>query len=144
MICVPSQLIVKKKTSPGFGLQNAKRHLKNKEKTDVRPISYPFNPDLDIIVVNGASSCGVGACILHKITDGTTNPIAHVLRDLLSPDKNYSQEEKEALGIIFAVSKFLSFIHGPYFMRQTDHKPLFTISGSEKGLPTHTANRLQR
>ena len=27
---------------------------------------------------------------------------------------------------------------------QTDHKPLISIFGSKKGLPTHTANRIQR
>lgn len=27
---------------------------------------------------------------------------------------------------------------------QTDHKPLLTIFGSKKGIPTHTANRLQQ
>ena len=29
-------------------------------------------------------------------------------------------------------------------MLQTDHKPLLTIFGSKKGLPSHTANRLQK
>ena len=33
------------------------------------------------------------------------------------------------------------FIH---FTLQSDHKPLLTIFGSKKGLPTHTAKRLQR
>ena len=27
---------------------------------------------------------------------------------------------------------------------QTDHRPLLSIYGSKKGIPTHTANRLQR
>ena len=65
--------------------------------------------------------------------DGTSKPIAHA-------EKNYSQIEKEALAIIFAVSKF----HHRHFILQTDHKPLLTIFGLQKGLPTHTANRLQR
>ena len=54
------------------------------------------------------------------------------------------QIEKEALRIIYAVSKFHCFIHGRHFTQQTDHKPLLTISASKKGLPIHTANRWQR
>ena len=35
-----------------------------------------YNPDLGIIVVSDTSLYGVGAEILHKITDGTTKQIA--------------------------------------------------------------------
>lgn len=35
-------------------------------------------------------------------------------------------------------------IYGRKFTLLTDHKPLLTIFGSKKGIPTHTANRLQR
>ena len=70
------------------------------------------NPDLDIIAASDASSYGIEASILHKMTDRTTKPIAHASRVLLIPEKNYSQIEKEALGIIFAVSNFNRFIHG--------------------------------
>ena len=76
--------------------------------------------------------------------DGSKKPIAYASRALLPAEKNYSQIEKEALGIIFAVTKFHRYLHGRKFLLQTDHKPLITIFGSKKGLPTHTANRLQR
>ena len=56
----------------------------------------------------------------------------------------YYQIEKEALGIIFAVTKFHRYLHGRQFIRQVDHKPLITIFGSKKGLPVYTANRLLR
>ena len=72
--------------------------------------------------------------------DGTKKPIAHASRTLLPAEKHYSQIEKDALGIIFAVTKF----HGRFFTLQTDHKPLITIFGSKKGLPIYTANRLLR
>ena len=103
-----------------------------------------FDPKLDLIVACDASSYGIGACILHKMPDGTNKPIAYASRTLLPSEKNYSQIEKEALGIIFAVTKFHRYLHGRHFLLQTDHKPLLTIFGSKKGLSTHTANRLQR
>ena len=35
-------------------------------------------------------------------------------------------------------------IYGRHFTLQTDHRPLVHIFGSKKGIPTYTANRLQR
>ncbi|PIO54818.1 integrase core domain protein, partial [Teladorsagia circumcincta] len=58
--------------------------------------------------------------------------------------KKYSQIEKEALAIVFAVQKFHRFVHGRHFTLRTDHKPLISIFGSRKGVPIYTANRLQR
>ena len=92
-------------------------------------------------MASDASLHGFGACIQHKMT---TQSMALASRALLPSEKNFSQIEKVALGIIFAISKFYRFILGRHFTLQTDHKLLLTISGSNKDLATHTANRLQR
>ena len=42
------------------------------------------------------------------------------------------------------LKNFIDFIYGRIFTLQTDYKPLLIIFGSKKGIPTHTANRLQR
>ncbi|KAK6763819.1 hypothetical protein RB195_024228 [Necator americanus] len=68
----------------------------------------------------------------------------HASRCLTQPQKNYSQIEKEALALIFAVEKFHRFIHGRHFTLRTDHKPLLAIFGSKKGVSVYKANRLQR
>ena len=68
--------------------------------------------------------------------------MTYASRSLLPTEKQYSQIEKEALGIIFAVTKFHRYLHGRRFILQTDHKPLITIFGFKKGLPVYTANRL--
>ena len=101
-----------------------------------------YDPTLDIIVASDASSYSIGACILHKLPDGSRKAVAHACRFLLPAEKQYSQIEKEDLGIIFAVTKFHRYLHGRRFILQTDHKPLITIFGSKKGLPVYTANRL--
>ena len=102
------------------------------------------DPKLENIVASDASSYGVGACILHKMPDGTKKPIAYASRTLLPAEKLNSQIEKKAWGIIFAVTKFHRYLHGRFFTQQTYHEPLITIFGSKKGLPIYTANRLQR
>ena len=103
-----------------------------------------FDPEKEIVLATDASDYGVGAALLHKYKDGTTKAIAHASRTLIAAEKNYSQIEKEALAIMFGIKKFNRFLHGRPFMLQTDHKPLLAIFGSKKGIPTHTANRLQR
>ncbi|KAH7705812.1 gag-pol polyprotein, partial [Aphelenchoides avenae] len=75
-----------------------------------------------------ASSHGLGATISHRFPDGKIKTIEHASRTLTPAERNYGQIEKEGLALIFA----------------TDHKPLLAIFGSKKGIPTYTANRLQR
>ncbi|XP_062716781.1 uncharacterized protein K02A2.6-like [Aedes albopictus] len=60
------------------------------------------------------------------------------------PKKRYGQVEKEGLALVFAVTKFHRMLLGRKFTLQTDHQPLLRIFGSKKGIPIHTANRLQR
>ena len=42
-----------------------------------------YNPDLDIIVASDTNLYGIGACILHKMPDGSNKPVAHMSRTLL-------------------------------------------------------------
>ncbi|XP_055633484.1 uncharacterized protein K02A2.6-like [Toxorhynchites rutilus septentrionalis] len=56
---------------------------------------------------------------------------------------NYGQVEKEALALIFAVTRFHKMLYGRNFLLQTDHQTLLKVFGSKKGIPVYTANRLQ-
>ncbi|XP_055522549.1 uncharacterized protein K02A2.6-like [Wyeomyia smithii] len=103
-----------------------------------------YNPKLGIIVSADASAFGLGARIAHKLPDGTVKAICHVSRSLTSAEGHYSQIEKEGLSLVFAVTRFHRMLFGRKFILETDHKPLLAIFGSKNGIPTYTANRLQR
>ena len=103
-----------------------------------------YDPKKELIVASDASDYDIGAVQLHKFEDGITKPTGHASRALLPAERNYSQIGKEGLAITYAVKKFHRFIYGRTFVLQTDYKPLLPIFGSKKGVPTHSANRLQR
>ena len=79
--------------------------------------------------------------------------ISHAARSLTVAEQKYSQIEKEALALIFAVTKFHRMLHGRPFTLCTDHKPLISVFGSKKVIQVfgskkviqvNTENRLQR
>ncbi|CAF4178451.1 unnamed protein product [Rotaria sordida] len=103
-----------------------------------------YDPALPLVMAADASNVGVGAVIFHRYPNGSEKVIAHASKTLTPTEKKYSQIEKEALALIFGVQKFDQFLRGRRFTLLTDHKPLLTIFGSKKGIPTTSANRLQR
>lgn len=82
-----------------------------------------YNPELPIKVANDASGKGIGAYICHTYPDKSEKVIAHASRTLTTAEKNYSQNEKEGLALIFAVKKFIgTFMEGNLFYTQiTNH-----------------------
>ena len=103
-----------------------------------------YDPTKSIIVAADASNYGLGACILHEYADGSIKTISHASRSLTPAEKSYSQIEKEALALVFAITKFHKMIFGRRFKLHTDHKPLLAIFGKKTDIALHQANRLQR
>lgn len=103
-----------------------------------------YNPDLPLILACDASPVGVGAVILHKMPDGSEKPITFASRMLTKAEKNYSQIEKEASGLVFGVMKFHEYLFARKFTLTTDHKPFLKIFGPKTGVPPLATARMQR
>jgi hypothetical protein len=103
-----------------------------------------YNTDLPVRLACDASPFGLGAVLSHVMPDGYERPIAFASRSLAKTEKNYAQIQKEALGIVWGVKKFHTYLYGRKFTLLTDHMPLTTIFNPEKSIPVTTAARLQR
>ena len=102
-----------------------------------------FDPSKEVILTCDASPYGLGAIISHVI-DGGDRPISCASRTLSPAEKKYSQLEKEALAVVWGVKKFHSYLYGRRFLINNDHKPLETLLGESKSLPTLASGRVQR
>ena len=76
--------------------------------------------------------------------NNTENPIPFTSRTLTTPEKKYSQLEKETLAIIFAVKKFHDYLYGQHFTLYSNHKPLPYILGESNQIPTPTSPHIQQ
>ena len=122
----------------------AKAFQETKDQVISAGVLTHYDPSLPITLAADASAYGVGAVISHVFSDNTERPIAFASRTLTTSEQNYAQLEKEALALIFGIQKFHRYLYGRKFTLITDHKPLTTILGPKKGIPSLAAARLQR
>ena len=117
---------------------------KLKSLLSAAPVLVHYDPQLPVTLACDASGTGVGAVPSHVMANGTEHPIAYASRSLTKAERNYSQLEREALGIVVGVTKFHQYIYGRHFTLITDNQPLAVILGPKRGIPPIAAMRLQR
>ena len=92
-------------------------------KPDV--LAYCRN-DCQTRVVTDASPTGLGA-VLTQCQNSIWRVIAYASRSLSDVERRYSQTEKEALAIVWAVERFNLYLFGMQFELESDHKPVECI-----------------
>ncbi|KAJ8885104.1 hypothetical protein PR048_011300 [Dryococelus australis] len=86
------------------------------------PVLTYFNPDDPITLSVHASKDALGAVLLQN-----NKPIAYASTTLTPTQCNYSQIEKELLGIAFDCTKFDHYLYSKVVNMETDHKPSFPL-----------------
>lgn len=111
-----------------------------KEALVSEPCLAYFKLGAPTVLISDASP--VGAVLLQTQSDGQNKPIAYASRSLTPTERRYSQIEREALGCVWAVEHFRTYLWGGKFTLQTDHKPLIYMFSPEKA--TLSPPRIQR
>lgn len=84
-----------------------------------------LDPEAKIQIFADASPYGLGAVLLQQ-RPGKSSPevLGFASRSLSPAEQNYSQIEREALGLVWACERFRFYTLGKQFVLYTDHKPL--------------------
>lgn len=103
----------------------------------------PFDPSLPVTLATDASPVGISAVLSHLV-DGEEKPVAFASRTLTATERNYSQLDREATAIYWAIKKFYLYLYGRKFTLVVDNKPLASIIHPDKSLPATTTSRMLR
>ena len=95
-----------------------------------KPILVLPDVNKEFVLRTDASDIGLGATLLQN-RDGHIFPVAYVSRKLLDREKRYSVMERECLGIVWGIKKFILYLYGKQFTLQTDHRPLEFLKASK-------------
>ena len=92
-----------------------------------------FDPTKEIELVTDASPLGLFA-ILTQTTSGKHDRriVAYAIRSLSPVDRRYSQTEREALAIVWAVKGLHVYLYGGHFTLYTDCWPVQLIFDNAK------------
>ena len=93
-----------------------------------------------LVIAADASSYGIGTVLSHEFKEGNSTiqrPIMFASRTLSRAERSYSQLDREALAIMFAIKKFNRYILCRKFSIVTDHQPLVGIFKTNAPMPEH-------
>ncbi|XP_017473895.1 PREDICTED: uncharacterized protein K02A2.6-like [Rhagoletis zephyria] len=121
--------------------QSSFERLKREILTD--RVLRPYDADLPVVLTCDASPTGIAAVLAHE-ENGVERPVSFISRALTKAEQNYSQLDREALAIIFAVGKFFQYLYAREFTLVTDNRPLSRILHQSEKIPAMTSARLLR
>ena len=95
-----------------------------------------FDPQKETELITDASPLGLSAILFQKTPGGNDRKVVvYVSRALSDVETRYSQTEREALAIMWAVERLHLYLYGGHFTLYTDCKPVQLIYGNAKSKP---------
>ncbi|MEW8545684.1 MAG: RNase H-like domain-containing protein, partial [Candidatus Thiodiazotropha sp.] len=94
-----------------------------------------YNTEAETQLLVDGSPFGLGAILNQKQSNGEFRPVAYASRTLNPVERRYSQTEREALAILWAIQRFNVYLYGSHFVVYTDHRPLERIFSSTHEAP---------
>ena len=107
--------------------EQAFQDAKNALKDDTLLVHYDSSKQLELAC--DASPHSVGTVLSQ---DGKERPVSYGSQTFTAAEKNYSQLEKEALAVVYAVGKFHYYLYGRHFIIQSDHHLYHTFLATQK------------
>ena len=141
-LTAPLRELTKKNARFSWEQEHQRAFDKLKQALVSAPVMGYFDTQKDTMLTVDASPVGVSAILAQSARDQSDyKVIAYASRSLSNVERRYSQTEKEALSIVWAVEHFHLFLYGQPFTLFTDHKPLEIIYGSPKSKPSARIER---
>ena len=126
-----------------WGTIHQKAFAQSKALLSSSKVLAHYDPQLPIIVSSDASAYGIGSVLSHRMPDGSEKPVAFASRSLSPAEKKYAQLEKEALALIFGVTKFHKYLCGRSFTLQSDHRPLLGLLKQDRVISAMASARMK-
>jgi len=111
----PLYALLQKRSIWKWGSQQEKAFSTVKSQLTSECLLTHSDPQKPLTLSCNASPYGIGAVLSHRLSDGSKRPIAFASRSLSPVEKGYAQLDKEALAIVFSVTKISCLLVGSFF-----------------------------
>ena len=125
--CEPLRVLTRNSVPWQWGLEEQRCFEKLKALVTTTKVMAHFDKDLDTRVITDASPVGLGGIMMQRHGNDCWKVVEYISRSLTPVERRYSQTEREALGVVWALEKLDLYLCGKHFTVQTDHKPLIGV-----------------